>query len=83
MVVDANTILDILKRVSPSVDWSAIGSSDSLEDAGLDSLDKASFFLELESVTKARISDEVYEDIDTIADVIAICQRSSSGASSE
>lgn len=43
------------------MDWSAVSSSESLEEAGLHSLDKASFFLEVETETGVRIPDEVHE----------------------
>lgn len=52
-----------LARASPA--------ADSLEEAGLDSLDKASFFLEVETATGVKIPDAAYEEIDSIDGVIA------------
>jgi len=75
MTIDAYGVRKLLEKVSPGVDWSAVGPADSLEEAGLDSLDKASFFLEVETATGVKIPDAVYEEIDTIDGVIAAVGR--------
>lgn len=61
---------DLLKEVSPAQDWSALGMEDSLATAGLDSLDKATFVMRLEDETGQSIPDEIYEELDTPAQIL-------------
>lgn len=62
---------DLLKEVSPAQDWSRLEMQDSLSAAGLDSLDKATFVMRLEDETGQSIPDEVYEDLDTPAQILS------------
>ena len=64
-------IRELLAKVAPATDWSAVAADASLEEAGLDSLDKASFFLEVETAAGVKIPDALYEEIDSIDGVIA------------
>jgi acyl carrier protein len=62
---------DLLQETSPAQDWSGLGLEDSLADAGLDSLDKATLIMRLEDETGHTIPDDVYERLDTPARIFA------------
>ena len=64
-------IRTILTQIAPTIDWSAIGADDSRADAGLDSLDKASVIMEIETVAGVKIDDARYEELATMADLMA------------
>ena len=64
-------ILKLLSDVVPNVAWEGISMDTSLEESGLDSLDKATFFMNLESESGVSIPDEVYEGMDTIEGIFA------------
>ena len=55
----------LLEETVPSVNWSSLGEDDSLSEAGLDSLDKATFIMKVEEVAGTSIPDAAYEEIDT------------------
>jgi acyl carrier protein len=54
----------------PSADWRTVNADDSLEEAGLDSLDKATLIMKVEEATGLSVQDEDYEDMDTISSLI-------------
>jgi acyl carrier protein len=68
---DIDDVRKLLAAVSPGVDWAAVGPADSLAEAGLDSLDKASFFLEVETATGVKVPDEAYDEVDSLEGVLA------------
>lgn len=68
---DIDEVRKLLAGVSPGVDWAAVGPTDSLAEAGLDSLDKASFFLEVETATGLKVPDDAYDEIDSLEGVLA------------
>jgi len=61
----------LLQETAPGTDWSAVAADGSLEDAGLDSLDKATFIMKVEEATGLSIPDESYEAMDSIDGVVA------------
>lgn len=66
-MIDIVQIHEVLTRIAPTVDWATVSEDESLEAAGLDSLDKASLFLELETLSGEKIPDDHYDKIDTIS----------------
>jgi acyl carrier protein len=70
-MIEAAQIRDVLSGVVPTADWANVDEDDSLEAAGLDSLDKASFFLELEHLMGRKIPDEDYDKMDSIKSIKA------------
>ena len=72
--MNETTIREILAKIVPTIDWKTIDAEDSLDEAGLDSLDKASVFLELETLSETRIPDDAYGDIDTIKGIVTFLQ---------
>ena len=68
--VDEALIRKILQQLVPGVDWQSVPAHASLEDAGLDSLDKANVFLHLEEVSGRKVDDAAYEQIDSIAAMV-------------
>lgn len=69
-MIDIEQLRGLLARVAPAVAWDEVGPTDSLEEAGLDSLDKASFFLELETASGVKIPDDRYEAVDSLDAVL-------------
>lgn len=65
-------IREILKETAPATDWDAVKVDDSLDAAGLDSLDKASVIMAIETEAGIHIDDDRYEDLDTIAALAAV-----------
>lgn len=63
-------IREILKTVVPTIDWDSLGIDDDLGAAGLDSLDKASVIMDLETAAGVKIDDTRYEELATIADLM-------------
>lgn len=60
----------ILSDVVPAIAWDNVGRDDDLTEAGLDSLDKASAIMEIETAAGVRIDDSRYDDITTIAALV-------------
>jgi acyl carrier protein len=67
MTVDE--VRDALKSVVPTIDWAQVADDQDLEQAGLDSLDKAGVILDLETRLSTTISDDDYADLNTIAEL--------------
>lgn len=67
---DHSALLELLKDVAPKGKWADVGAEDSLEDAGLDSLDKATLFMKIEDKTGLQIPDSDYEVLDTSKSII-------------
>jgi acyl carrier protein len=65
MAFDDSALLELLKDVTPAVKWAELGTDHSLDDAGLDSLDKATLFMKLEDKTGLQIPDSDYDNLDT------------------
>ena len=65
---------DILTQNFPAQDWSGVGEADSLSEAGLDSLDKATLIMKVEELASVAIPDEKYEEMDTAGEIIAFVQ---------
>jgi acyl carrier protein len=75
MVVTRNDIISAIESAGASVDISKINGSDSLRDAGLDSLDMMNFFMGIEEKYDVKISDEDLAALDTIDNIIAYMAR--------
>lgn len=69
--ITPDQIRTLLQETAPGTDWSAVTTDGSLEDAGLDSLDKATFIMKVEEATGLTIPDESYEAMDNIDGVVA------------
>lgn len=65
--VTTSQIRDILTKTVDSFDGSGVSDDQSLSDAGMDSLDKASLFLAIEEQLSVKISDDVFEELDSIS----------------
>lgn len=63
-------IRGILKIIAPTIDWDAVGVDDDLGSAGLDSLDKASVIMDLETAAGVKIDDTRYEELATVTDLM-------------
>ena len=67
---DHSALLELLKDVAPSVKWADLGAEGSLEDAGLDSLDKATLFMKIEDKTGLQIPDSDYDNLDSSKSIV-------------
>ena len=76
MKVTHEDILAAVENAGLSVDLSSIKGDDSLEEAGLDSLDSMTFFLGIEEKFSVKIPDEDISALDTIDDIITYIGRS-------
>ena len=65
-------VKDILKRIVPTIDWADLDADADLAKAGLDSLDKASVIMEIETEAGIRVDDSRYDEILTISDLIQV-----------
>jgi acyl carrier protein len=70
LVVSGRVVRELLGEVSPSIDWAAIADSATLEECGLDSLDKTTLVLRLEEMTSRAASDEDFEKLHSISDLV-------------
>ena len=71
MNITSDDIKRILKKeVSPNVDVDKMTDSDSWTTAGVDSLDRSSFFLTLEEELGVEIADEDLDNLDSIQDLL-------------
>lgn len=68
-------IRETLTQVSPSVNWAEVADDTPMEDAGLDSLDKANLIMEIENKASTSIDDSFYDEINTINDIHAFLQK--------
>lgn len=64
--VTTSRIREILADAVDSFDGADLADSDSLGDAGMDSLDRASLFLAIEEELGLKISDDLFEELDTL-----------------
>lgn len=65
-------IRSLLALIVPSINWSVVTLDASLEEAGLDSLDKANLIMEIEGILSIKIDDSEYEKLDSIQNLIAL-----------
>lgn len=75
MNVSVDDILLILKKVGVSIDVSKLKSNTSLRDSGIDSLDMANIFLEIEEKYSVNIPDNDLDSIDSIDDIVKYLLR--------
>ncbi len=66
------TLLSILQEQFPDRDWSEFPEEASLEDAGIDSLDKATLVMKVEEVAGVTISDERYDELNTPKSIVEL-----------
>jgi acyl carrier protein len=59
----------------PAQDWSGLAPDSSLEEKGLDSLDKATLIMKVEEMANVKIPDEVYDTLDTPGDIIEFIEK--------
>ena len=64
--VTTSRIREILADAVDSFDGSEVADGDSLGDAGMDSLDRASLFLAIEEELGLKIPDDLFEELDTL-----------------
>jgi len=64
--VTTSQIRDILRTAVDSFDGMELSDDQSLSDAGMDSLDKASLFLAIEEELNVKVSDDLFEELDSI-----------------
>lgn len=69
-MLKAPDIRETLASIVPAVNWQDISDDESLSDAGLDSLDKATLFLKIEEQTGRSIPDDDYESLDSIGEIV-------------
>ena len=67
-------VRDILKTIAPATNWDSVKAGDSLEAAGLDSLDKANVIMAIETEASVQIDDARYEELDTIEALIGVAE---------
>jgi len=71
MEINSEDIKRLLKNeVSPNVDIDNLADDDSWDKAGIDSLDRSSFFLALEEETGVEIPDKDLDKLDSVAKLI-------------
>ena len=75
MIVKFNDIISAVENAGLSVDVTDIKGSDSLSDAGVDSLEIMSFFLAIEEKFNVKFPDEDIDALDTIDDIISYMGR--------
>jgi acyl carrier protein len=75
MVITREDIISAFEGEGASVDVSGLKGSDSLRDAGLDSLDMMNFFLGIEQKFGVKISDEDLTALDTVDSIIVYMER--------
>jgi acyl carrier protein len=78
-MVTTSRIREILANAVDSFDGAGVADGDSLGDSGMDSLDRASLFLAIEEELGLKISDDLFEELDTL-EAIARHVTESSGA---
>ncbi|MDE9449058.1 acyl carrier protein [Aliiroseovarius sp. Z3] len=66
------TFLSILQEQFPDRDWSELSEEASLEDVGIDSLDKATLVMKVEEVAGVTISDELYDELNTPRNIVEL-----------
>lgn len=69
--ITPDQIRALLQETAPATQWANIATDSSLDDAGLDSLDKVTFIMKVEEATGLSIPDDSYDEMDTIDSVIA------------
>jgi acyl carrier protein len=79
-MLNADDTRRILQSVAAGVNWSAVEEDASLSEAGLDSLDKATFFLNVEEAVGTSIPDSAYENIDSIRSLLEYLRSSQAAA---
>ena len=75
MVVKFNDIISAVENAGISVDVTDINGSDSLSEAGVDSLEMMSFFLAIEEKFNVKFPDEDIDSLDTIDGIISYMER--------
>jgi acyl carrier protein len=75
MQVTRKDIVSIAESSGLSVDLSNIQGSDSLREAGIDSLDIMTFYLGIEEKFNIKIPDDEIEALDTIDNIVAYIQN--------
>ena len=75
MVVKFNDIISAVENAGISVDVTDINGSDSLSEAGVDSLEMMSFFLAIEEKFNVKFPDEDIDSLDTIDGIISYMAR--------
>lgn len=75
MEITSSDILAIIKGLDTMADVSSIKSDTLLEEAGLDSLDRMNLFLDIEEKFNVKISDDDFNQLNSIKDIIKFCKE--------